>query len=106
MQIISEIKKIAAFNTKRDHWIKQLELRGDVDLDGLFLECARLIDGCKEKNGHLYRNGCRLDNDDHGPVDDQYYCHQMQGYCEDDFYGTLYFKTNVPGQFVEVPFHM
>ena len=106
MEIIREIKMIAAANATRDHWIKQLELSGKVEMDGLHLESAELIDGCKEKNGHLYKNGCRLDNDDKGPVDDQYYCHQRQGYCEDDFYGTLYFKTNVPGQFVAVPFCM
>lgn len=104
MQIISELKKIAAANAKRDHWIEQLKLRGNVDLDGLVLEGAYLIDGCKERDGHLYKDGHRLDNDDKGPVDEQYYCYQRQGYGEDDFYGTLYFKTNVPGQFVEVPF--
>lgn len=103
MQIIHEIKKIAAANDKRDHWIKQLELSG-FETDDLCLENARLIDGCKEKNGHLFRGNRMLDNN--GLVDDQYYCFQVQGYCEDDFYGTLYFKTNVPGQFVEVPFHM
>lgn len=104
MEIIHEIKMIAAANAKRDHWIKQLELSGKVDMDGLNLECAELIDGCKEKNDGLYRNDCRLDNS--GLVDDQYYCDQNTGYCEDDFYGTLYFKTNVPGQFVQVPFAM
>lgn len=103
MQIINELKRIAAANAKRDYWIKQLELSG-FETDDLHLENARLIDGCKEKNGHLFRGKCMLDNS--GLVDDQFYCHQTQGYCEDDFYGTLYFKTNVPGQFVQVPFHM
>jgi hypothetical protein len=104
MQIIHELKRIAAANAKRDYWIKQLELSGKVEMDDLHIESAYLIDGCKEKNGHLYQNGWCLDNS--GLVDDQYYCYQTQGYHEDDFYGTLYFKTNVPGQFVQVPFHM
>ena len=104
MDIICEMKRIAAANAKRDHWIKRLELSGKVEMDGLDLESAELISGCKEKDGHLYRNGFMLDNS--GLVDDQYYCYQVQGFCEDCFYGTLYFKTNVPGQFVEVPFDM
>ena len=108
MEIVHELKMIAAANAKRDHWIKQLELSGKVDMDGLGLDSAELIDGCKEKNDGLYRNKAgmeqRLDNS--GLVDDQYYCYQQQGYCEDYFFGTLYFKTNVPGQFVAVPFEM
>ena len=104
MDIICEMKRIAAANAKRDHWIKRLELSGKVEMDGLGFESAELISGCKEKDGHLYRNGCMLDNI--GLVDDQYYCYQMQGYCEDHFYGTLYFKTTVPCQFVRVPYYM
>lgn len=102
MTIIPELKKIAGLNAK----IKRLaEIVGEkVDADGLCLEDARLISGCKEKNGHLYQDGGRLDNS--GLVDDLYYCDQHTGYCEDYFYGTLYFKTDVPGQFVAVHFYM
>lgn len=75
---------------------------GESDLDGLRIEEAELISGCKEHKGHLYKDGCLLDNG--GLVDDDYYCYQENGYCEDDYNGTLYFKTNVPGQFVAVPF--
>lgn len=49
-----------------------------------------------------YQNGVRLDNG--GLVDDDYYCRQHTGCCEDDYYGELYFKTDVPGQFVEISF--
>ena len=52
---------------------------------------------------HLYQGGCRLDN---GYAEEDYYCCQHTGYCEDCYYGTLYFKTDVPGQFVAVPFEM
>lgn len=102
MEIIRELKMIAAANAKRDYWIERLEKSGKVDMDDLHLESAELIDGCKEINGGLYKNGHRLDNS--GIVDNQYYCRQMQGYCEDYYFGTIYFKTNVPGQFVSVPF--
>ena len=102
MTIIPELKKIAALNSK----IKRLaEIAGQkIDADGLGLESAYLISGCKEKGGHLYRGDARLDNS--GLVDDVYYCDQHTGYCEDYFFGTLYFKTDVPGQFVAVPFDM
>lgn len=102
MTIIPELKKIAGLNAK----IKRLAgIVGEkIDADGMGLESAYLISRCKEKNGHLYQDGGRLDNS--GLVDDLYYCNQHTGYCEDYFYGTLYFKTDVPGQFVAVPFDM
>lgn len=102
MIVIPELKKIAAANDK----IKRLsKIVGEkIDADGLWLEGAYFIDGCKEKNGHLFQNGCQLDNS--GLADDLYYCDQHTGYCEDDYHGTLYFKTDVPGQFVAVTFDM
>lgn len=102
MTIIPELKKIAGLNAK----IKRLAgiVAEKVDASGMGLESAYLISGCKEKNGHLYQDGVRLDNS--GLVDDVYYCDQHTGYCEDYFFGTLYFKTDVPGQFVAVLFDM
>lgn len=102
MIVLPEIKKIAGLNAA----ILRLSeiLREKMDTEGLDWTSAYFVDGCKERNGHLYRRGEMLDRD--GLVDDLYYCEQYTGYCEDDFYGTLYFKTNVPGQFVAVPFAM
>lgn len=100
MIVIPELKKIAAANDKRNRLALIVEEK--IDADGMGLECAYFVTGCKEKNGHLFQNGHQLDCD--GLVDDLYYCDQHTGYLEDDFYGTLYFKTNVPGQFVAVPF--
>lgn len=102
MNIYPELKKIAGANEKISKLIEKLQSK--IDCDGLMLENAYLVSGCQEKNGHLYQGGGRLDNS--GLVDDDYYCCQHTGYCEDYFYGTLYFKTNVPGQFVAVPFEM
>lgn len=106
MNIYPEFKKIAEMNDAIERLGERLseKLTDDLDIKGLSLYDARLLDGCKEKNGHLYCNGKRLDN--YGLVDSDYYCFQRTGYCEDDFYGTLYFKTTVPGQFVAVPFEM
>ena len=102
MKVIPELKRIAGLNAK----IKRLaEIVGQkMDADGLDLDCAYLISGCSAKGKHLYQNGQRLDNS--GLVDDLYYCNQYTGYLGDDFYGTLYFKTDVPGQYVAVPFAM
>ena len=102
MNIYPEIKKIAGANAKIMRLADKLSEK--LDCYGLEFERAHLIDGCSERNGHLYQNGGRLDNS--GLVDDDYYCDQHPGWLEDDFYGTLYFKTNVPGQFVAVPFAM
>jgi len=102
MKIIPELKKIAGANAKIE---RLAEIVGQkMDADGLDLRSAYLVSGCSVKGEHLYRNGDRLDNE--GLVDDLYYCNQYTGCCEDDFYGTLYFKTDVPGQYVAVPFQM
>ena len=102
MTIIKELKKIAGLNEKINHLAKIVQQK--LDLDGLDIQGAYLVSGCSEKRNHLYQDGCRLDNC--GLVDDLYYCNQYTGYCGDDFYGTLYFKTDVPGQYVAVPFAM
>jgi hypothetical protein len=102
MTIIPELKKIAGLNAK----IKRLvEIVGEkIDDDGLYLGSAYLISGCSAKGNHLYKDGHRLDNG--GLTDDLYYCDQHVGWCEDDVHGTLYFRTDVPGQYVAVPFDM
>lgn len=102
MIIYPEIKKIAGALRKIERL--SVVLAGKIDAEGLDFKNCYLVDGCREVNGHLYRFGCRLDND--GLVDDMYYCDQHAGYCEDDYHGTLYYKTDVPGQFVAVPFEM
>lgn len=102
MIIIPEIKKIANMSSKIDRLVEIVGTK--MDADGLDLRSAYLISGCKAKGNHLYKDGFRLDNS--GLTDDLYYCKQYTGYCEDDFYGTLYFKTDVPGQYVAVPFAM
>lgn len=37
---------------------------------------------------------------------DDYYVSQSVGYCGDDFYGHLWFKTDVNGQYVKIYFEM
>lgn len=102
MKVYKELKEIALMNEKRQILCEKLEKK--IDIDDFSLEYAKPVRNCTEKNGHLYNaEGKRLDN--YGLVDDEYYCYQLQGYCEDDFYGELYYATNEKGVFVEIPFH-
>lgn len=103
MNIYPEFKKIAMMNAKVERLAKALE--GRLDMDGLDVRAARLIHGCNVINGELYQNGERLTNGG-GCVDSDYFVHQLTGYLGDDFYGTVYYGTDVPGEYVTVPFAM
>jgi len=100
MHIYPELKKIAGKNAAIKRLTEQLEEK--IDCADLHLQEAYLVDGCSEKDGHLYHKGGRLDSD--GLVDNEYYCKQSNGFLEDEYSGTMYYKTDVPGQFVAVPF--
>ena len=100
MIVYPELKKIAGHNQAICELIEKL--KDKLDCDGLMFECAKLISGCNITNNCLYRGKILLS--DH-LVDDVYFCKQYRGYCEDDYYGNLWFKTNVAGQFVEIPFN-
>lgn len=105
MKIHKEVKKIAVLSSKLVKLINQLS--NEIDTDGCDWQNATFIDGCTEKGGHLYKDGRRLDNGDYtfDDADDYYCCQYSVDYCEDCYYGTLYFKVDVPGQFVAVPFY-
>lgn len=101
MKVYKEFKTIALLN----EIIMELceKVGQELDIDCLDLGSANIVRNCEERQGHLYNgNGKRLDNC--GLVDDEYYCYQLQGYCEDDFYGKLYYATEEKGVFVEIPF--
>lgn len=103
MNIYPEFKKIAMMNAK----IKRMNerLKEKLDMDGLDVGYACLIHGCKVIDGELYQNGEQLTNGG-GCVDDDYFVNQSTGYFGDDFYGTVYYRTDVPGEYVAVPFAM
>lgn len=115
MKIYPEIKKIAGHVAAMEALVEKLTavLPDDFDITGMEWHRAYLLSGCKERKGHLFRKGVILDNDPYGFLDNtphgpdkSYYCFQRAGCMEDSYVGTLYFKTNVPGQFVAVPFDM
>lgn len=95
MNTYKEVKEIAKCNAKVAHLAEKLEKI--VDTDGLEWETARFVSLSKEEIEDFEQsNG----------VTDDYYVNQWTGYCEDDFHGYVYFKTDVPGQFVQVHFDM
>ena len=103
MNVIKEIEKIAKLNNQVNDLISKI--CKEIDADGLDFRSAYFVEGCVEKAGHLYdKDGHVLDNG--GLVDNNYYCEQHTGICEDDFYGTLYFSTKTKGLFVAIPFWM
>ena len=102
MNVYLELAKIAELNTEINRLCEALDKK--IDCSGFSLDCATFVENCVEKDGHLYKDGCKLDNS--GNVDNDYYCNQYTGNLGDDFWGTLYFATDKKGVFVSVPFSM
>lgn len=100
MIIYPEIKKIAGALRKIERLSALLDEK--IGMAGVSYKSCYLVDGCSEDNAHLYKSGCRID---HASLIDGTYYNLFGDSCS-GFYGTLYFRTNVPGQFVAVPFVM
>lgn len=90
MNIYKEIKEIAKCNSKIDSLVNKLSEK--IDTEGIAWQTARFV------------SMSRKDLEKLELVDDDYYCQQYTGYIEDDYYGGLYFKTDVPSQYVKVYF--
>ena len=61
--------------------------------------------GCTVKDGDLYDScGNELSND--GCMDEEipYFVNQCTGYCEDDYYGTMYVKVDDENTFVAIAY--
>lgn len=105
MKIIPELKQIVDHKTAIiDHkaaiyqLVERLEADPSLGTHDLRFEDAHLVCGCQERDGHLYRGSRQLDNDGNGPVNDLYYSRKRGSS------GCVYFKTEVPGRFVAVPY--
>lgn len=85
------------------------ELYSKISEDDTVSDCTsfrpyKILNNCREENNCLYdSNGILLARD--GLVDNLYYCNQYTGFCEDDYYGTMYYKTNKQGQFIAVDYN-
>ena len=96
MTIYKEAKGIAKCVSKMYRLAEKLGERG-FDNDGINWTTAKLVSLGKEDIEHF--------KDTNG-VTEEYFVDQWTGYCEDDYHGELYFKTDVPGQYVRVHFDM
>lgn len=101
MKVFKDVKKIANKMSQIRQLVKKLENIDDFDVDGLEWESVEFISGLQERKDGLYKKGCRI-----AKTGFDYYVDQTTGYCEDDYFGWVYFKTDVPGQFVRVYFHI
>ena len=96
MNIYKEIKEIAKLNSKREFLAGKLAQK--IDCEGILWDTAEFVT--------LSREDIKTMFDPQREVTEDYYVDQSVGYCGDDFYGYLYFKTDVPGQYVKVYFEM
>lgn len=101
MTIYPEIKKIANKLSQIQMLVNRLQGNADFDTEGLDFYTAEIVSGLSAREDGLYKNDCLIAENE-----GDYYCNQSTGYCEDDYYGYLYFKTDVPGQFVRIYFNM
>ena len=102
MNVYPEIAKIAELNAEINRLYADIDKK--INCSGFGIDCAKFVENCVEKDGHLYQDGWKLDTS--GNVDNDYYCNQYTGYLGDDFWGTVYFATDKKGVFVAVPFSM
>ena len=93
--IYKEIKRIACLNAQINRLANILRER--LDDYGIDWYSAELVSGLAVGERGLYHGETYI-----AEWCDDYFVDQHTGYCEDDFYGHLYFRTDVPGQYVKV----
>lgn len=95
--IFKEIKRIACLNAQIARLVNIL---GERFKDyGIDWNSAELVNGLTVGERGLYHGETCI-----AEWCDDYFVNQWTGYCEDDYYGYLYFRTDVPGQYVRVNF--
>lgn len=95
MNTFKEVKEIAKCVSKIGTLVDRL--KDYIDTDGINWYTAVFVSLDKDDIEHFENsNG----------VTEEYFVNQWTGYSADDYYGELYFKTDVPGQYVRVHFHM
>lgn len=96
--IYKEIKRIACLNAQINRLV--YALGGKIDDCGIDWNSAELVSGLTVGEHGLYHGETCI-----AEWCDDYFVKQHTGYCEDDYYGHLYFRTDVPGQYVKVYFN-
>ena len=92
MPIYKAAKRIACLNAQLARQVELLSQK--FDLDGIEWNSAELVSGLTARDGLLYSEGHLVAEWAH-----ECYVNQNQGFFEDDCYGWLYFRTDVPVRF-------
>lgn len=92
MNFYKEIKEIAKCMSKVSRLAQDISYK--IDAEGVFWHTAEFVTLSKEDIKGMF--------DPKTEVTEDYYVDQSVGMCGDDYYGYLYFKTDVPGQYVKV----
>lgn len=95
MNVYKEAKEIAKCNAKIQSLAAKLSEK--IDTEGFDWSSATFVSLSKEDIDHF---------DPVTSVTEDYLVDQRTGYYEDYHYGYLYFKTDVPGQFVRIYYAM
>jgi hypothetical protein len=95
MKEFKKIKQIAKVIEEVRDLVKQLS--NELDTEGIDWASAEFVTLDKEDIKHFK---------DHNGETEEYFVKEWTGYSKDDFYGYLYFKTDIPEQYVRVYYHM
>ena len=93
MNIFKEVKEIAKKNAQIKFLIDKLS--NETDTEDIDWTTASFVSLSKEEIKRFKHSNSETED---------YFVYQRAGYDEDSFYGWLYFKTDVPGQYVRVHF--
>lgn len=96
--IYKEIKRIACLNAQINRLVNILGER--FDGYGIDWYSAELVSGLTVGERGLYDGETCI-----AEWCDDYFVDQHTGYCAYYYYGDLYFRTDVPGQYVKVYYH-
>lgn len=96
MNTYKEIKEIAKCASKIQRLVEKLEEKIDIDIDDMDWERTELVSLTKEQIRHFEKTN--------GVTSDYFVEQHQSGDIEDSWYGWLWFKTDVNGQYVKVPF--
>ena len=86
--------------------IKETLEKSEIFEDLLSWDVVDIYYNCKIKNGKLYTDKDKLLSNDGRCMDEEipYFVNQHTGYCEDDFYGTMYIRVGDLNTFVAVTY--
>ena len=99
------IKELGELNTKRNLIIENLKKIYPFE-DCTDWDATGVYTGCTVKDGCLYDSEGELLCNDGMCMDEEipYFVNQYAGYCEDDYYGTMFIKVDDDNTFVAVQY--